>query len=163
MLGFGLRTTTFFRWQWVKDTLTISVRLRSNCYSMKCPYLWLLQLYCKCIHFIVVSCCEIKTEDMSCCPLTFVPMPLPWLLYIFVHFATNRKYSATVIAASWAIVDWSWHQEWNWCVQANLHFKKKKKSAVREWMVKHSPQIPASEEKATTTTLLGLGIFTNVW
>ena len=39
------------------------------------------------------------------------------------------------------------------CVWANFHFKKKKKqekSTGREWMVEHSPQILASEEKATT-------------
>ena len=35
--------------------------------------------------------------------------------------------SATVVSARWATVDWSWHKEWNWCVQANIHFKKKKK------------------------------------
>ena len=37
-----------------------------------------------------------------------------------------KEHLATVISACWATVDWSWPKEWNWCVQADLHFKKKK-------------------------------------
>ena len=43
---------------------------------------------------------------------------------------------------------------WNYCAQANLHFKKRKgkKSTSRSWMVERSLQILASEKKPTTTT-----------
>ena len=61
-------------------------------------------------------------------------------------------HAATVILARWATVDQSWHNEWNKLVQANLHLKQQQqKNAGREWIVKHSPQILASEEKATTS------------
>ena len=50
------------------------------------------------------------------------------------HMQLVREHSVTVIYVHWATVDWSWPKEWNWCAQANLHFKKKKKSTGREWM-----------------------------
>ena len=40
----------------------------------------------------------------------------------------------------------------NKCAWANLHFKQK--SAGGEWMVKHSPKLLESEEKATITTTI---------
>ena len=40
------------------------------------------------------------------------------------------EHSATVISVCWAIMDWSWHKEWNWCVWAELHLKNKTK---RRW------------------------------
>ena len=40
----------------------------------------------------------------------------------------------------------------------NLTSTKKKKSACEKWIVKHSPQIPAREEKATTTVSMDLGL-----
>ena len=41
-------------------------------------------------------------------------------------------------------------KKWNWCAQTDLHFKKKK-SIGEEWIIKPSPQILASEEKANAT------------
>ena len=38
-----------------------------------------------------------------------------------------KEYLATVISAYWATVNLSWHKEWNKCIWANLHLKKKKK------------------------------------
>ena len=70
-----------------------------------------------------------------------------------------REHSTTIISAHWATVDRSWHKEWNWCAYANLHFRKKerkKNSIGEEWMVKHSPKILASKEKAGTTTRGGV-------
>ena len=43
------------------------------------------------------------------------------------HMQLIREHSATVIPAHRASVDWSWHKEWNWCAQANLHSPPKKK------------------------------------
>ena len=41
------------------------------------------------------------------------------------HISSGNTWS--VVSARWATVDWSWPKEWNKCVWANLHFKKKKK------------------------------------
>ena len=35
------------------------------------------------------------------------------------------KHLATVMSAHWATVDWSLSKEWNYCVRAKLHLKKK--------------------------------------
>ena len=70
-----------------------------------------------------------------------------------------REHSATVISAGWPTVDWSWHKEWNECVQANLHFKKKK-SASQGMKSQQSPKILASKERAiTSTTRVITGLF----
>ena len=46
-----------------------------------------------------------------------------------------------------ATVDCSWHKEWNWCAQADLHLKKKKKH--RRWMNhKTFPQNPHKQGKS---------------
>ena len=67
------------------------------------------------------------------------------------HTQHVREHSVTVVSARWAPVEWSWPKEWNWCVRANLQFKKKIKNRNTGgvWMVKHSPQILASGGKAT--------------
>ena len=67
---------------------------------------------------------------------------------------THQEHFVTVVSARRATVDCSWPKEWNWCVLAHLNYKKKKKkSADGEWIVKHSPQILARKENATTTTI----------
>ena len=49
-----------------------------------------------------------------------------------VHTQLVREHSATVVSAHWAIVDWSWHKEWNQCARANLHFNNKKRKKERK-------------------------------
>ena len=53
-------------------------------------------------------------------------------------YVSKRINKATVISACWATVDWSWPKMWNWCVQADLHLKKKKgrkKSTSGKWII----------------------------
>ena len=69
------------------------------------------------------------------------------------HTQLAREHSATVVSPRWAAVDWSWHDEWNECARAILHFdnnNNNNKSAGGEWMAEHSLKISkilASEEK----------------
>ena len=68
----------------------------------------------------------------------------------------THGHSHLTFSTRWATMDWSWCKEWKLYAHANLHLQKKKKSAGGEWMVEHSPQILASEEKATTIINLKL-------
>ena len=42
------------------------------------------------------------------------------------------EHSSTVTSPRWAIVDWSYPKEWNWCEKADLKLNKEKKSAGEE-------------------------------
>ena len=55
------------------------------------------------------------------------------------HMQLIREHLATVISACWATVDWQWHKEWNFCVQADLHLLRKKKEGK---MGNKSPNLP---------------------
>ena len=57
--------------------------------------------------------------------------------------------SVTVVSACWATVDWSWPKEWNQCGRADFHFKKNRRRGMN---CRTFSQIPAPEEKTTTTT-----------
>ena len=45
------------------------------------------------------------------------------------------EHLATVISAHLATVDWSWPNRWNWCVPADIHFKKKKKASKEKAVI----------------------------
>ena len=67
------------------------------------------------------------------------------------HMQLIREHSTTVVSAHWATVDWSWPREWFSVCELISTLRKEKKSTCWEWLVEHSPQILASEKKATTT------------
>ena len=74
---------------------------------------------------------QTKSEwaDYAACPGTVCEPIRTW-----AHEQLVREYSAIVVSARWATVDWSWPKEWTYCARTNLHFKKKKKAqAGREW------------------------------
>ena len=61
-----------------------------------------------------------------------------------------RKHSATVVSSRWASLDWFWPEKWNGIgVRELISTLKQRKSAGGEWIVKLSPQIIASEKRAT--------------
>ena len=50
------------------------------------------------------------------------------------HAQLVREHLATVISVHLAIVDLSWHEEWNQCAQANLRLKQtNKQTKNRRW------------------------------
>ena len=54
---------------------------------------------------------------------------------------------ATVVLDHWATVDWSWAKEWNWSLQADLHYERK-----RAGKDDYFPPNPCLWGKAITTT-----------
>ena len=48
-----------------------------------------------------------------------------YLIHVLV-----REHSATSPSACWATVGWSRPEKWNWCVQADLHFKEEKNNKI---------------------------------
>ena len=67
-----------------------------------------------------------------------------------------KEHSATVISARWATVDWSWHNKWNWCAQANFRFKKKKEVQGGNKWLNILPESLQAWKKATTTIIFML-------
>ena len=80
------------------------------------------------------------------------------------HTQLVRKYSATVVSARWATVDWSWHNEGISVRElTNLHLKnQQQQKAETEWMVEHSSRILTNEQKATDTTFHRISLMSGV-
>ena len=68
---------------------------------------------------------------------TLDPTKLEWADYAAVQalsgnllgnelMSNSSGNTRSVVSACWATMDWSWPKEWNQCVQANFHFKKKR-------------------------------------
>ena len=89
---------------------------------------------------------EVRVGWLCRCPIKVWEPIRKW-----AHTKLIREHSVIVTSACWATMNWSWPKSEISVRELISTSKKKKKSAGREWIVKHSPKILAREEEATTT------------
>ena len=82
----------------------------------------------------------------------------------WAHMQLIRKCSSTVISVLWATLDWSWPKEWNQCVWADPHFKKKERKVQAENVLSNLlPRILVCKENPASVLVCSCNTAILVW